>query len=216
MKNDFIAALVPAYNEENNITPVLEVLKNISVLNQVLVIDDGSKDQTAEVAQKQGFDVLRLEKNGGKGAALEAGLKKIPDADIYIFIDADLVGLEAKHVEDMLSPLRLKNDISMTVGKFTGGRKSTDWAQRLVPQISGQRAMRSELAKALPSLKSEGFGVEVAITRFAKKNGFRAEEVILKNMTQVMKEEKMGISRGFANRLKMYSHIIKSIFKHSS
>ena len=68
MKNDFIVALVPAYNEEKNIRPVLEVLKNISVLNQVLVIDDGSKDQTAKVAQEQGFDVLRLEKNGGKAA----------------------------------------------------------------------------------------------------------------------------------------------------
>ncbi len=213
MSNNFIAALVPAYNEEQNIEPVLTVLKEASILDKVLVIDDGSKDNTADIVKKHGFEVLQLKKNQGKGAAMEAGLKKIEYADIYIFIDADLVGLSTKHIEDMITPLIEDKELSMTLGKFVGGRKSTDWAQKIVPQISGQRAIKSNLAKALPSLKDQGFGVEITISRFAKKNGFKNQEIILKNITQVMKEEKQGFRRGFGNRLKMYGHIAKSFLK---
>jgi hypothetical protein len=101
----------------------------------------------------------------------------------------------------------------MTVGKFKGGRKRTDWAQNLIPQISGQRAITATFAKSLPDLSKAGFGVEVLITKFAKKNDFQSKEVILENITQVMKEEKLGLREGIPYRLKMYFHMARSFIK---
>ncbi len=208
-----VVALIPAYNEAKNIGPVLEAIKNIPMLSEALVIDDGSIDNTADVAEKAGFNVLRLKKNAGKGAALEAGIKHLKDADIYLFIDADLVGLDNRHIESLINPLINEDGIQMTVGKFIGGRRRTDWAQHLVPNISGQRALKAEVVKTFPPLTEAGFGVEVIITRHVKKSGYKSQEVLLSNITQVMKEEKLGLIKGFTYRLKMYTHIAKSLFK---
>jgi len=207
-----IAAIVPAYNEANHIGKVLEILKQTPLLDEVLIVDDGSADGTAEIAEELGFKVLKMTENQGKGAALQAGIKQI-NTDIYLFIDADLVGLQPKHLEGLVNPLLEDTSLSMTVGKFKGGRKSTDWAQHLVPQISGQRAITASLAKSLPDLSSSGFGVEVLITKFAKKNNFKSKEIILENLTQVMKEEKLGLARGFIYRLRMYLHLLRSSLK---
>lgn len=208
-----VAAIIPAYNEADHITEVLTVVKNAPFLNRVLVIDDGSVDNTADIAKKEGFEVLELKNNRGKGAALQAGLQHVKDTDIYLFIDADLVGLKKAHIESLVKPLMEDKELSMTIGKFKGGRKRTDWAQSIMPQISGQRAITKEFAKALPDLSKAGFGVEVLMTKFAKKKGFKIKEVILENMTQVMKEEKIGYGKGFIYRLKMYAHMLRSYLK---
>jgi len=207
-----IGVIVPAYNEARHIGDVLRVLKNIPFLDKILVVDDGSDDETAKTAGELGFEVLKQPYNQGKGAALQAGLKQV-NADIYLFIDADLVGLNQNHLNDMVKPLLEDKSLAMTVGKFKGGRKSTDWAQHLVPQISGQRAITAKLAKSLPDLSSSGFGVEVLITKHAKKNGYKSKEVILENITQVMKEEKLGLLKGFSYRLRMYYHLLRSFLK---
>lgn len=207
-----IAAIIPAYNEANHITEVLAAIKKASVLKKILIVDDGSADNTADIVKKEGFEVLQLEKNGGKGAAMQAGLEQVK-ADVYLFIDADLVGLRESHIESLINPLLEDKGLSMTIGKFKGGRKSTDWAQSIMPQISGQRAITKEFARSLPDLSKAGFGVEILITKFAKKNGFKSKEVILPSMTQVMKEEKLGFGKGFASRLKMYAHMFRSYLR---
>jgi len=214
-ENKSIAAIIPAYNEEKNIAPILEVLKNVNFLDHILIVDDGSKDKTARIAKEAGFEVLELKENQGKGAALQAGIEKLRDknADIYMFIDADLVGLKAKHLEELIEPLFEDRSLSMTIGKFKGGRKRTDWAQYIIPTISGQRVLTKELVEALPDMSKSGFGTEVLITKTAKKNSFKTKEVILQNITQVMKEEKIGFRKGFTHRLKMYLDMLRSSFR---
>ncbi|TET54852.1 MAG: glycosyltransferase, partial [Actinobacteria bacterium] len=65
-ENKSIAAIIPAYNEEKNIAPILEVLKNVNFLDHILIVDDGSKDKTARIAKEAGFEVLELKENQGK------------------------------------------------------------------------------------------------------------------------------------------------------
>ncbi|MEW5706839.1 MAG: glycosyltransferase family 2 protein [Actinomycetota bacterium] len=203
-----IAVIVPALNEESRIGAVLEVLTNVALIEEVIVVDDGSTDRTSEVARKYGAKVLRHEINGGKGAAMQTGIEAT-DADIIAFIDADLVGLKQKHIEDLLNPLINSNDIMMTVGKFEGGRLRTDLAQKIVPFISGQRALKRDFLYGLADLRNTGFGVEIAITQHAKNNGFKVKEVIFDEAGQVMKEEKLGIIKGFKFRMKMYFDMLK-------
>ena len=69
-----IAAIIPAYNEEKRIAEVLKAIKNVPLIDETIVVDDGSTDKTESVAKNQNVTVLRSEKNGGKGAALKFGI----------------------------------------------------------------------------------------------------------------------------------------------
>jgi len=84
-----VIAAIPAYNEENYISLVVDKTKQY--VDQVIVIDDGSIDSTAEIAKKSGAIVLRHEKNKGKGEALNTALRfaKKLEVGVLIFLDGD-------------------------------------------------------------------------------------------------------------------------------
>lgn len=210
---DRIAAIVPAYNEEHQLGAVLEVLTKIDEIDEIIVVNDGSKDQTSAVARSYGVKVIDKETNAGKGAAMQTGIDST-DADIILFVDADLLGLKEKHIKDLLDPLIQDDKLMMTVGRFVGGRLSTDLAQALVPTITGQRAIRRAFFEGMPDLSDTGFGVEIAITQHARRQGYKVEEVLIREVSQVMKEEKLGKISGFKARLKMYSDILKQVARN--
>ena len=70
-----VIIVIPAYNEENNIIPLIKSIRNKVSNADILVIDDGSIDRTARVAEKAGALVIRLPFNMGYGAALQTGFK---------------------------------------------------------------------------------------------------------------------------------------------
>ncbi len=86
---DKIFAIIPAYNEEKHINKIIKDTKKY--VNEVVVVDDGSKDKTKEIAKKSKAVVLRHLVNLGKGAALKTGCDYAirNKADIIIAIDAD-------------------------------------------------------------------------------------------------------------------------------
>jgi glycosyltransferase involved in cell wall biosynthesis len=83
------AALVPAFEAEATVVAVVRGIR--AHVPRVLVVDDGSSDRTAEVARAEGAEILRRDGNGGKGAAVRAGLERIlaSDATHVAFLDAD-------------------------------------------------------------------------------------------------------------------------------
>lgn len=190
---------------------MLEVVGRAPLVNELIVVDDGSVDGTADVARAGRARVIRLGTNRGKGAALQAGLEST-EADILLFVDADLVGLSDDHILDLLTPLLEDEELVMTVGRFTGGRLRTDLAQKLVPSISGQRALRRQFLEGFSNLANMGFEVEVALTRHAKRSGAKFREIELSDLTQVMKEEKLGWPRGILSRMRMYGQMLGHMF----
>lgn len=206
--NRKVTAVIPAYNEASRIGAVIEAALNASLVDDVVVIDDGSTDSTAEVAGRYPVAVIVREKNGGKGAVVETARRRV-DADIVVFVDADLVGLKPAHLNALVRPLLEREELVMTVGKFTGGRLRTDLAQRIAPTISGQRAVRRKFLEGMPDVSKSRFGVEVAFTAHAKAIGGKTSEVPLSGVTQVMKEEKLGYGRGLAKRAAMYWDLLR-------
>lgn len=206
-----ISAIVPAYNESKNISGVLFPLneaKATGIIDEVLVVCDGCVDNTADIAQGYGATVLELNPNRGKGGAMLAGAKFI-DADLLVFVDADLIGLTPKHLEELIEPVKSGRS-KMSMGIFEGGRKSTDAAQHIAPFLSGQRVISKKDFLSIPDLDTSRYGVEVAITKYSKKQRWQVSKVIWRQMSQVMKEEKLGFSAGLKVRLKMYWEIIKA------
>lgn len=206
-----VAVVIPAYNEAENIGSVLAAIQKLPEVHDLIVVSDGSTDQTAEVARAYGATVVECPVNQGKGAAMRAGWECASEADVILFLDADLVGLSRSHIQALLNPI-LTGEAEATVGVFEGGRVSTDLAQALAPFLSGQRALRRPLLNRV-ALDDTGFGVEMALNRALKRMGVTVREVVLQDLSQVLKEEKLGLAKGFAARMKMYWEILREIPK---
>ncbi len=203
-----IAAVLPAFNEEGRVASVLKAVLRSPSIDEVIVVNDGSTDSTADVVRAiPGVRLIDLSLNLGKGGAMSTGAEAT-DADILVFLDADLIGLKPEHVEALVAPLRSRR-VQMAVGKFKGGRKLTDWSQRLVPNISGQRAIKREIFEQIPNLDAVRYGVEMAITRFCAHFGVKTVSVHMSGVTHPLKEEKLGFIRGMATRARMYSQIFR-------
>lgn len=203
-----VSAVIPAYNEEKYIGQVLEVLTKIQDLEEIIVVSDGSTDDTPAIAESYPVKLINLSENIGKGGAMMMGAR-VASGEYILFLDADLVGLKEEHVYSMLASIREGYD--MIVGVFDSGRKTTDLAQVIAPFLSGQRVIKKEHIFKISNLYFSRFGVEAALTKFATEHNLKVKEVTLRELSHVMKEEKLGIVKGFAYRLKMYWEIAKNV-----
>ena len=103
-----ITAIIPAYNEGHNIAKVIVGVKKY--IKDIIVVDDGSKDDTVEIAKQQNITVLHHIINLGKGAALKTGVEYAKDADGFIFIDGD--GQHSpEHIPEFIKALKEGHDI---------------------------------------------------------------------------------------------------------
>jgi len=203
-----VAAIVPAYNEKERISVVLDAIKNAQRVDEILVVSDGSTDGTYElVSSDPDVKAVKLEVNQGKGGAMRAGAMNT-DADIILFLDADLIGMDGGKVDAIVEPVA-DGEADMAIGIFKGGRGATDLAQFLTPYISGQRALRREVFLGIPNVDQVRSGVETAITKYFKAHDLKVSRVDLEGCTHCMKEEKLGFMKGLSARLKMYADITK-------
>ncbi|MEW5783864.1 MAG: glycosyltransferase family 2 protein [Bacillota bacterium] len=202
------AAIIPAYNEAKTIGSVLNILKDCQLVDQVIVVSDGSTDSTVhEALIFDDVEVIELLENRGKGGAIKAGLDHTT-AKILLFLDADLIGLTTEHVNALIRPV-LDGTVPMAVGVFEKGRVATDIAQKMAPFLSGQRAVRRELLECISDLDLSRFGAEVALHRYVEEHKVEVTVVQLPDLSHLMKEEKLGFWKGLGARAKMYWEIFK-------
>jgi hypothetical protein len=223
-----IAALIPAYNEADTIAATVGAVCGLSDAPRVLVIDDGSKDGTATAARQAGAEVLRLERNGGKGAALQRGVEELERGleathpDIVLLLDGDL-GDSAREAGTLLVPVA-EGLADMTVGVLpkppgSGGfgvvlnlarGAIRDWGggyDSLAP-LSGQRALSWECLMAVLPF-AEGYGVEVALTIRALQQNYRVFEVMVDMSHRATGRDLSG----FRHRARQYLDVRRTITK---
>jgi glycosyltransferase involved in cell wall biosynthesis len=210
-----IAVIIPVYNEELNVTGVLRVLHGISNLDEIIVVDDGSTDNTFKVLNQAAktdrrIQVVRHEQNKGKGQAVFSGWAATC-AQVLLLLDADLKALNPDHVQALLRPV-IEHRADMTLGLFRGGHFGTDFSHWMTPFLTGQRGLRAELLKYVSREAAEGYGFEVALTVAAAQQHFRRRVVMLKGVWHPSSElrNERGIWGGLGWRLKMYGQIIRA------
>jgi len=207
-----VAAIIPAYNEEKTVGAVIGTLQQSPDVNRIIVVSDGSEDDTVKAAMKyKGVEVIDLLDNRGKGGAIKAGLDRC-SSEVILILDADLIGLSRDHVRALLEPV-LEGRALMAVGLFEKGRMATDFAQKMAPFLSGQRAMKRDLLENISDLDLSRFGIEVALHKYVEDNEIEAEVVQLPDLSHVMKEEKLGFWKGVLARGKMYWEIFKYVIR---
>ena len=143
---------------------------------------------------------------------MQRGADEAVDADILVFLDADLIGLTVEHVEALLTPV-LHDGKVMALGVFRGGNFWTTLAQILAPNISGQRAIRREVFLSVPCLADARYGVELAITSHVLGEGLPMTDVVLNDVSHPTKERKLGLWRGALARLRMYEQMMPYLLR---
>ena len=211
---DKVGVIVPAWNEERDISLVLDTLGSIEWVAQVVVVDDGSSDDTLRVAQDcaENFPRIAVEHlpdNQGKGSAMLAGMQALPgEIDTVVFLDADLIGLSEDHLMNLITPVK-NQKCEMSVAIFKHGYWRTDWSQRFAPNLNGQRCLPRQAAEqALLPLAESGYGVEIGLTLYARRMKWRIKYVDWIGMTHNMKEHKLGRFEGYRIRVMMYKQIL--------
>ena len=186
-----VVALVAARNETGRIGPGVSAL--LPLVDEVVVVDDGSTDATGSEASAAGATVLRSRGRNGKGGALEGALRRLEPADVWLLADGDLgataVGL-VRLVEvvssggadlaiAVLPPARAGGFglVKRTAAHLIRGQSGF----RASEPLSGQRALTGHALEAVRPLAS-GFGVETAMTIDAVRAGLRVVEIPIEGL----------------------------------
>jgi len=174
-----VSFLIPAYNEEATIAEVLERIHALGLDAQIVVVDDGSRDRTGEIAEQGGAMVIR-QANAGKGAAIRAAIGVI-DGDIAVIQDADME-YDPREVPELIEPI-VRGAADVVFGsRLRGGkpqRAHLFWhlvGNRFLSLLTcvlfnttlsdmetGYKAFRLEVLRSL-DLREDGFGIEPEIT----------------------------------------------------
>jgi glycosyltransferase involved in cell wall biosynthesis len=192
-----VGCVIPAKDEAARIAATVTGAARIDGVDVVVVVDDGSADDTAQLAREAGAVVVRHPVNRGKAAAMETGAVAVSAIDstdgrtrALLFLDADLA--ETAVSASPLVPPVLHGEADMTIATLPvarnagGGRglvvrlardgiaRATGW--RAEQPLSGQRCLtRAAFDAALPL--APGFGVEVGLSIDLLRQGFRVREV---------------------------------------
>ena len=202
-----VTCIIPVYNEENRILPVLDVVRQSPLIPEIIVINDGSTDKTKEVLSEiNGIKLINHRENLGKGDALQTGINAAT-GDIILFLDADLKGLTIKHIEDLVSPI-INNETDMTFSY----RDNSGEPFFKIDIFSGERSLKRETLKKIGSLNGLGFAAEAYINKYLIDHNLKWKSVRCKGLKFMQKEEKRGNKLlGILGLYKMYWDIRKKV-----
>jgi len=221
-----VAVVIPAKDEQARVGTTVRAAAAIPGVDLVVVVDDGSADRTAAVAEAAGARVVAHPRNRGKAAAMETGAAAVAAADdprdprLLLFLDADLE-TSAAAAEALVPPVR-DGEADMAIAilppqRTTGGghgfvvraaRTGIARATGFSPAqpLSGQRCLTRDAFEAARPLAS-GFGVETALTIDLLRAGLRVREVECDLHHRVTGRD----LRGQLHRFKQYLHVQRAL-----
>ncbi len=219
-KQKCIIAIIPAYNEELAIGSV--VLRTKQFVNYVIVLDDGSHDLTASIAEHAGAEVIRLSKNHGKSYAVLRGFDRARQigAEVVVMLDGDGQH-HPEEIPSVIAPI-LKGDADLVIGsRFlndnnripfyrTIGQKTLDRFTKMASScevMDSQSGFRALSSKALDNFTIEptGYGIESAMISHLSDKGVKIAEVPINVKYEVPHKHKMNF---FTHGMTILSNLI--------
>lgn len=183
-----VSVVIPAYNEANHIVPTLQAVRQHVPCDEIIVVDDGSQDETAQLAEQWADRIIRLTHNRGKGNALQLGWQQA-SGELVLFLDSDLRD-SARHAARLIEPVAAgRCEMAIAIlpapSKKAGFGLAKGLARRGIQlltgfapaaPLSGQRAIRRDVLEKVGRL-DRGFGVEVGLTVDVLRAGYRVLEL---------------------------------------
>jgi len=209
-----VTAIIAAYNEENTIADVLAILTRNTLIDEVIVVSDGSTDATVDIARQfEGVRTIALRENRGKGYAMRVGVDNASH-DIFFFVDGDMYNVSDAHIEALVLPV-LRDACDMNIGVRNRGPMLNylHLQMQCGPVLSGIRVMRRAVWETVPVQYMERFKIEAALNCFCSRSGFRQQHTVIHNLDHVLKESKRGLFDGLRARWDMTSEVFVLLFE---
>lgn len=200
-----VAAIVPAYNEQETIAEVIGVLQSTAGIDEILVVSDGSDDRTVEIARGFGVRTIHLRENQGKGMAMAVGVAHT-DAPVLLFVDGDILNLTEELLERLIEPV-VSGRSDMNVGIRHRGWLLNQIQANTGPLLSGIRCLRREIFEAVPESHLHGFAIETGLNWSCRQLGHCVTTVVMHNLKHLVKEKKRGLVPGFQARYRMFAAV---------
>jgi len=197
---DKVSCIIPAYNEGERIANVIKAIQGNHLIGEIIVVNDGSSDNTEEVLKKiTGIKIISYDNNRGKSFAVLKGLNSSKYSFILL-IDADLEGLTNQNINDIIEPvLSKKVDVTMALTK-----KPLICRIIGIDPLSGQRAFDKRIfLKEGVFDKARGYLLESVFNDKIIKLGCKIKIVNWLNVNGPYKTEKEGFLKGWRDQLKM-------------
>lgn len=188
------SAIICAYNEEKTIANVIHSAKENYLVNDIIVINDGSTDDTSKIIKKMKDWVtitdIHFEENKGKGFAMATGIEKALNNTI-VFIDADLSELNQDHYYQLLKPI-IDGKADMVLGQ--AAETIIDYKLNPFKSITGERSLKkSDIIPIIDKMKESRFGVETLINLYYQSIGKTVEYVMLRGLVHPTKFQKTSL-----------------------
>jgi glycosyltransferase involved in cell wall biosynthesis len=200
--------VIAAFNEEERVGAVVRTVLASGHFYPVIVVDDGSTDQTSVVAEEAGASVLVMRPNGGKASAMRRGWEASGGSDVAFF-DADLMGLKIEHCDALMSGYLAGYDQTCGLRDYVS---ISNPLQVFTPILTGERIVRGWVLKAVPWDCWSGFNIETAINEIIDKFGGKTCVFILKGLVNTVKEKKRGLVAGLKQNYAMFTKLRKAKF----
>ena len=222
-KKGKVVAVIPAYNEEANIIKTIENIKTIDLIDEIVVVDDGSSDNTSEVVRElKDIKLISLKQNSGKGYAIRKAIEVI-DYDYIALLDGDL-GSSSNEINKLIKPV-IEDECDVSIARFGRAKKKGGFGlvknlakygvyfytgEKIDTTLSGQRVYKKEVVEKINYIPNR-FGVEVAMTVGTFRNNFVVKEV---DVTMSHSETGRDVS-GFVHRGRQFLDILNTLIKLS-
>ena len=195
-----VTAIVPVYNEERTIKGVLDVLTSSIKINEIIITNGASTDNTLKIIhnfrpnKNQKIKVINLKSRiGGKGNAVKIAAAHIK-SDVVMLFDADLIGLRGEHIEKLLKPIA-KDEAAMVIGLRDKGSAVANMIMPYFPLTGGERAFVSNIFLDIIKIPLiEGWGLESVMNDYCRKKGLNVVKVKMNGVDHIgIQTKKYGL-----------------------
>jgi len=203
---------VPAYNEGKNIARVLDVLKTYPYFDEIIIVNDGSKDNTAKVAGRYANSKIRLinhKHNKGKTAAILTGIKA-SKGNMTVMIDADLINLQHKNINKMIY-LVLSKKYDLAILDREGDRQAVWGWTNCARLFGGERCFWKKDFNKVKLPENAGYLIETIMNLHYISHHKKIRTIYCKNLFNLHKHHKEGFVQG----CKDYYDVGKKIVRHA-
>lgn len=218
LKENKISTVVSVFNEEKTVKEVVKSLLNCSLIDEIIVVNDGSTDNTSKVLNEimvtHPFQNITFEKNRGKSYAMTAGVEQAT-GDIIVFVDADLVGFSCKHIGKLVLPL-VSNEAKMVIGRRPAENPKRDITGPMDDWLGGERAVyKVDILPILDRMRKTKFGIETLLNLYFKTKNDTNKQILivdLEGLYHIRKYKKYSKPKAAVNYIKAASQITQTIF----
>jgi glycosyltransferase involved in cell wall biosynthesis len=209
-----ISCVIPAFNEGPRIGKVLDVIADFPIFHEIVLVNDGSGDETLEVMKQYAknykkITIIDVKKNGGKTQAVLKGVRKAR-GEMICLVDADLTGLKFEYLYKMIYFL-LTGEFDQTILDREGERVSPiGWVHSWTSRFNGgERAFWKKDFKKIKFDKKSLYGIEQIINLYYVKNGLKVRTIWCPGLYGALQFQKKGFLKGLAVYNKMHAEIYR-------